>query len=427
MWVAASAWLSRIFSAGAQFVLVRLLLETLGLEEYAVFAVVTGLVAWFNLADFGIGVSVQNRISESRAVQGDARPIALLGRLTALGLLIIGIPVAYLASPYAADFLLSSLTTMDAQQKRWLFFIAASAFSVAGISGIVYKIWYAEQRGYLANLIPALAALLGLVGVWMATQAAPEQRLTLSLIAFVVPTAGFPLVLLLWQLARSDFGLLRHLDGAQIKAGLRHAFGFWVFAVLATITLQMDYVILPRFLSAHDIAVYTILIKVFGLAFFVYNAMLMALWPVLAELQTRRDWPAMSKYLRRYINAGIAGIALFTLMLVFGMPTVLRILAPGQSLEIPRGLLLGFGAYFVMRIWCDTYSTVLQSMSRMRPFWILVPLQAALCAGFQWALAPRIGLYGILVGLFVSFLLTVAWGLPYAVARYTRIAHPAGP
>lgn len=419
-WVALSAWLSRIFSAVAQFVLVRLLLDSIGLDEYAAFAVVTGLAAWFTLADLGIGVSVQNRISEARALKLDSDGIVLLGRVAAIILMLCSIPLAYIASPWASNFLLSSFKTIPTPTLKYLFFIGASGFLVAGISGIVYKIWYAEQRGYLANLIPAGSAFLGLGGVWGATHFPLEQRLLLGTAAFVLPTAILPLGILVYQISKSKFIFLNSITAFQVREVARHAFGFWIFAVMATVTLQIDYVVIPRFLSTSDIAVYTILAKIFGLAFFIYNAMLMALWPVLAEMQMRKEWEAMRKYLRRYILVGIFGVFLFTLCVSLTMPFIFDNLAPGQGLYAPVSLIIFFGVYFAMRVWCDSYGTTLQSMSLMKPFWILVPLQAIICVTLQWILAPRFGLYGVLTGLFLSFLFTVAWGLPYAIRRYTK-------
>ncbi len=56
------------------------------------------------------------------------------------------------------------------------------------------------------------------------------------------------------------------------------------FSSLSIIVLQTDYIVMSQ-LSAADIIKYTVTMKIFGLMFFIYTAVLQALWPVCAELQ----------------------------------------------------------------------------------------------------------------------------------------------
>ena len=62
-YVTFSGWFYRIVMALAQVISIPIILRCLGVDSYAIFAVITGLVAWFNLADLGFGYSIQNHIS----------------------------------------------------------------------------------------------------------------------------------------------------------------------------------------------------------------------------------------------------------------------------------------------------------------------------------------------------------------------------
>jgi hypothetical protein len=61
---------------------------------------------------------------------------------------------------------------------------------------------------------------------------------------------------------------------------------------------------------------------------------------------------------------------------------------------------------------------VLQSISDLRPLWIFAPFQAILSGGFQLLLAPKFGVNGIVMGVMLSFVITVAWALPLATQRH---------
>jgi len=65
-------------------------------------------------------------------------------------------------------------------------------------------------------------------------------------------------------------------------------------------------------------------------------------------------------------------------------------------------------------------AVALQALSEVGIFLKVVPLQALLSIGLQWTLAHRLGLNGILLGLILSFVLTVVWILPMTLRRRIR-------
>ena len=54
----------------------------------------------------------------------------------------------------------------------------------------------------------------------------------------------------------------------------------------------------------------------------------------------------------------------------------------------------------------------LQSRSQLKPFFFLVPIQAALSLFLQYSLASLWGIPGLLGGLSLSYLMTVSFALP---------------
>lgn len=416
--VAGTSWLSRVVSAAVQLVSVRLLLDGLGLQDYAVFALLAGLQGWFLLADFGVGYSAQNHFSEARARGDDVEDVVRAARLLALVLLAVTVPALYLCSPWLGPMLLKAFPWLPDAERARLFFVTGALSIGFAVGGIIYKLWYAQQRGYLANIVPAIAAVVGLAGVTMAGRVALESRLLFSVVAFIAPTAVLPLGVLAVQMLRGCTP--RPAAALPLRPILRRAVGFWCFALMGAITLQIDYVVLSQALGPREIATYSLMTKVFGLVFFVYTALILALWPVFTEMITLHRWAEVAAYLRKYITIGLAFVAACTVALVWAMPVAFRLLAPGQVIAAPVALVLLMGVYWMARVWTDTFSMLLQSVNRIRPFLLLVPVQAVLSGGLQWVLAPRLGLTGIVLGLLASFLLTVAWGLPLAALRVFR-------
>jgi O-antigen/teichoic acid export membrane protein len=185
--------------------------------------------------------------------------------------------------------------------------------------------------------------------------------------------------------------------------------------------LQIDYLIMAQFLAPRQIVEYNLTGKIFNLCFFMYAAILQALWPVCAEAVARHEWDGVLRHMRRYIVVGWILVVCFCCFLVVAMPQLVRILSPKDPVQISVLLIVAFGGYYLLRVWCDTVAMVLQSMSYLRPFWLLVPVQALLCFSLQWLLVPRYGVYGVLLGLCGSFVGTVVWGLPVALRKRWKL------
>ena len=106
--VAASAWISRIGIAAIQIFTIRTLTSYLGEEKYAVYVILYSLLAWCNLSECGVGFSLQNYISESRAAQKDYSVYLRTAFQIIVILFFVFLSIAFLFSSYLQNFLLSN-------------------------------------------------------------------------------------------------------------------------------------------------------------------------------------------------------------------------------------------------------------------------------------------------------------------------------
>ncbi|WP_298439779.1 MATE family efflux transporter [Geobacter sp.] len=417
--VAASGWASRFIVAATGLFTIRLLTQSLGSERYAVYSILGGLQGWFLLIDFGIGVSLQNHISERRARKEPYGEFISEAALLGAVLLAASTVLLYFIAPHFGSALLKEFPFLSPGEKRTDFFIVGLSAMTMAVGSMVYKIWYAEQKGYLANLVPAVASAISLLAVFLVSRSALVDKLFWSLVASFVPLAVFPVLGLVGKMAKCPKNC-RALDPAVLGPLLKRALKFWGFAIMACGVLQIDYLIMSQFLKAPEIVVYNLASKVFNLVFFVYNAVLAAIWPICAEAVATSSWHVVQRYTRKYLVVGGGLIAFATVVFAISMPQLVRLLSPKEPVVVPVLFILLLGFYQMVRVWTDTFAMVLQSMSYLRPFWMFVPMQALLSAGLQLALVPSYGIYGVVVGLIGSFLLTVSWLLPLALQRHIK-------
>lgn len=401
-----------------QFISIRLLTAGLGHEQYAAFAILTGILGWYTLADLGVGTSLQNTISQCRAHKRPYANYLHAVGLIAIALFAISISVLYLLSLYLGPLLLRNFA-FDSDEKVRQLFVSGAFLAAAAIGGIAYKIWYAENRGHLGNIVQAVAAILGLLGLWVVLHLSHRNRLLWSLVAYTGPGAVLAILSLIaaTRVRVCEQKPLRQEDLVRL---FKHGLRFWFFILMAMSVVQIDYVVMSQYLQPSEIVAYAVVTKMFTLVFFMYNSVLSALWPVFSELIALGNWSKAQGYLTHYLSLGIALMLFSTVALVFAMPKVIHLLSPTQAVVIPMTFILLSGFYHVIRIWTDTFAMVLQSMNDMTPFVFFVPIQALLSAAGQVFFVKRYGIYGILIGLICSFCLTVTWMGPLRLYRHFR-------
>lgn len=414
--VATSAWASRGVTTLISLYSIRLLTEELGVQQYAVYSVLVSLMGWFMLADFGMGMSMQNFISASRARKNSySEYIAITSLFVAIiGLCIFGL--VYFFGNALGTALLNQFSFMSQSEKHANFITIATISLGVCFGSHIYRIWYAEQKGHWANLVPALAAFVGLASIYLVSKTQLEDKLFWYLIAGNVWFAVFPAVALISIVGRL-VSLKVILQRAVFMELFKRALQFWLLTFLATAVLQIDYIIMSQFVEANEIAMYSIAMKLFAIGALLYGAVLQAFWPTCSEWVVSQEWDKIESFTTKYVVLMGIFMTMFTVAVVLFREQLLSLLMPAGGIDLPVSFAILMGVTFLVRAWTDIFAIILNSANDLRDvlWWGLI--QAALNVSLQIFLAPRFGVYGITLGLLGSFLLTVSWALPRRVYK----------
>ena len=413
----AAGWIGRIVAALAQFAAIRILTQMLGVDGYGAFAVVTGLLAWFLLADLGLGASLQNHISDQR-VAGRAANDAIWSTSVFLAATTALIAVALaIASPWAGPFMLSTFNVPkdDAQLGFLAFGVIASATATANI---VLKIFFAHHRGYLSHAITTGAAVLGVITLAIVAQLDLSHRLVWAIIGFYLPGWILPALAISHYLLHHRHDLPRcrfGIDLTILRKFWSSARWFVLFAALGALTLNLDYVILSRTVSPAEVAVYSIFAKIYTLVIALLGSVMSAYWPVSSEMVRRRDTTGLARLIRRALLIGTVVTVLVSGGIFFSLDLLGRLLSPDAPLILPLVFVPAFTVYCLLRVWTDTFSMVIASAGKAWVQCLIVPFQAISSLGLGYWLALQYGSIGVVIGIIASYLLTVAWALPLYV------------
>lgn len=409
-------WGGRVVAAVAQLLAVRILTGLLGVEGFGAYAVITGLLAWFMLADLGFGSSLQNHLSRTRVAGGDAAG-AVQSTLSLLALSTLAVIALVLAiSPLVGPFLLSEFPDVSGTQAMIGFAVFGVLASATGAASIAGKICFSEHRGYLAHAMTAGGAVGGLTGLLIVGHLRPPNLFGWVLFAYYTPFLVIQVAFLLW---RYGPGALRpRWSGDRLGALWREARSFLTFGATASLVLNLDFVILAKTVSPTQVATYAVLAKIYALGFFVYYSVLQAYWPVSTEAMSQGDVDSVRRALRKCLLSGVLIVLSMSALLALALPQVESLLAPQGELAIPASLIPLFAGYWLIRVWCDSFGTLIMSAGKTTFLSWIVPVQAIFSLGLGYWGAVSYGVPGFVVGLSLSFVLTVAWALPLFLRRH---------
>ena len=186
--VAISAWISRIGIAIVQIFTIRMLTSYLGEEKYAVYVILYSLLAWCNLSECGVGFSLQNYISESRAAQKDYSVYLKTAFQIIVILFITFLSIAFSFSSYLQNFLLSNYLHISEVKNVNIVLIIISIFIFLTFVNISIKILYAMQRGVIPNILQLVSYIISAILIICLNKYSSDNSfIILALLCFSVP------------------------------------------------------------------------------------------------------------------------------------------------------------------------------------------------------------------------------------------------
>ncbi len=398
----------------------RMLSDSLSIPEYATFVIIMGLAGWFALMDLGIGFATQNAVTE-RLVEGGTAASEVLSAYLMLAVTtsVVALALYVLREPIAA-LLFGKILGDQAYMAGDTFFRSALLLSASASFAVSTKVLYAMHRGFVANAVSAFAPVVGLVLLALGVTSA-QDKVAYAVVALFGPNAFVCCLLAVQQIVKAA----RHrpaLPKATFFNIAKAARGFFVFNVLGAAVLQIDYLVMSQKVSSVEIIQYFTIGKIFFFIAFINQAVLFATWPTLTALYVDKNLAEIRRQIKRLIliSAGVTTVA--TLAILASQDFIGRFLVPGKDLDMRSTVVLGFSAIALIRCVTDPFAIFLQSIGELKPLIAFAAVQSVISVGLQWTLAEALSIEGILLALFLSFVLTTAWGLPLA-ARKLLVKH----
>ncbi len=412
--IAGVGWFARIASAGSGLLTFRELFAAIGAEGVAAIGIIQMIGGWIGLLEIGTGFVSQNYLSKCRA-------FGLPGGRTVAKILIrpiYAIAIAAIVSSASrstwVNFIIEG-NAASALRDQPAALVTAVVIMLVGAVGIpAQRLMFAEGNGVFANLVPAGASVVTLV--WVFTLGIlGSSRLQDYIYATLLPINLTLVAIVLHRIVRGGRG---RENGTQIEMPPWESHrDFTCFNVASTLVLKIDVFILSRVLSAEQLSIYIAVQKLFSLIFLGPQSLLATAHSRFAVFFAKKDWRSIKRLALQYSLVPNVIIIGCTVCAIAFDREIARLISSDVLSSLGWATLSLAGMYYALRLWTDTWATVLLAADRPKVMLLVCLIQGFITIPIIYFCALQWSTPGGYAGLIVSFSVTTVWSLPLAVSR----------
>lgn len=416
---ATATFAARLTTIGASLISVRLIIHSVGPERFGLWTAIISAVALLNFADLGIGNSLLNALSRSRARGDTAEAARLISSATyafvaiAIALTAVLVSLA-LSLDWATAFRVNG--TVAARDATPTLLVVGLALVVALPLTVTARLQLAFQEGYrtqawiIAGQFSAVVCLVGAVRAH-----APLPALAACVLFVPLLAQGFNTAHVFFWARKELAPRISLIDAAATRMLLAKGLLFLFLQLSWTVAFASDNLILDRILGPSAVAGYAIPYQGFSAIAMLATLPLAALWPAFTEAAARRDLDWLRTSVRRTIGGMAAiGVALGAISLLFARPLLGWWV--GHSTHYGTALLWGFALWVPVFCVGSAVAVYLNAMGVVRfqvatvSAMVVANLALSITLVRAWGSAGAI--YGSLISYTVLVAIPCAWYLP---------------
>lgn len=407
--------LTQIIKYAIMLCMVPMLLNHLGREQYGFWLSISAATAFSAFSDLGLGNGIINFLGKSYG-QNDKKSariylssailiisfVAFL--LGSLGFFILAkidwVEFFNLKNPILHDQATSAVLIF------WGFFVVNLPFN------LVKKAQLAYQDDYLNSIWLSISNVLMLIAVFFGVKQNQD------ILYFVSVLAGIPVIIcILNNIYLYGFRWpwicpsIKYFSIPHAKQLLKKSFLFFTFGLAGFMSIQIDTLVIGRYLGADAVPAYTIPLSLFMVITTFIGFFMKPLWPAYREAFVRSEGRWIKKMLRKTLALSLClSISLSALLMIL-MPHILDIWI-GESFYVSKIMIIALAVNCIVNSVSAPISMLLNSSDiiGVRAFFAIIA--AILNLWISIFLVKTIGVSGPIWGTIIAQI-TIGWTISF--------------
>ncbi len=387
---------------------VSLTVTYLGVERFGVWMTVASFAGLLTFLDLGIGNALTNHVAQRAATdKPELLCQTISGGLAFLAM--IGVCMALLLWLIAANLPWEVLVKVD--QPELLLEARQAAMCFALLFGLniftngIQRVFAGMQQAYLGHLATALGSLVACAGLWFA--AAAHQGIPVLLTVMLGSQSAAGLLLLGLLVVRKQFTLGGILGFAKLES--RHLFRagglFFILQIGTMVGWGADSLIISSTLGAAQVAIFSVVQRLFQLATQPLAIMNAPLWGAYADAHVRNDRLFIRKTLKKSMSITLAGATLGAILLLVFHPWLIEKWTHG-TIVVPLLFVATYAVWVILEACGNAFAMFLNGTGIVKQQISVVMLFVVLALPLKFMLVGSMGLMALPLATIAAYVIS---------------------
>ena len=380
-------------------------------EESALIFLLLGYGIWFQLFEFGLSQTLQNKFN----FRSTSIYFLLKFVLVHYGLLLcVGMLVAI--TPYSADLLLGREIIKNNVHGAQVFSIGASILIVASSNTVIQRVLLIVNKGYYGSILLIIQSCITIVGLFI-YQSLNLPSILVGLLVYLGPQV---LVYLPIIIKFAQKVLRKKIKGKQAKTKsiTVDIVGFFGISFLSIIFLGSDYYYVSHYLNPDEIISYYLVSRIFFISYVIYYGYVLHSCRRISIRNNIVEHKSVILILKKSIYVGLFCVStIYILAVILNALGLFDFITYGVRLS---QLLLFFGyVYFMVRVLRDVLLVIIGALDKKNLLYLAYLIEIIIGLGGLYLMAPRYKGLGIFTALFGACLLSFLF-IFYNLIQYKK-------
>lgn len=386
--------ISRVLAILVPLIVVRISLQRLGSETYGLWMAVTSFFSLFAFADLGLGSGLQTKLSRLYGAE-DSRETQMLISCASIVLSIVAILlflVFFLLLPNIDWALLMNAESEQTVAVVGTVVLAVVLSKIANVPlGLVQRVQFALQEGYISNLWSCASSVLSLVVIYIIA------RLEIAPIWIIWGSSFVPILvaainqLVYFHYEHPEFKPKRHmLRKTETYEILKIGIAFMTLSILTTLGLSMDSYIIAQTCGLESVTSYSIGYRIATVMSVASTMLSTPLWAANGDALAKHDYSWVRKTTRKMsqlcLLITLSGSIVF---LIFGNWLIRLWL--GAEVEIPLLLMCGLLFMQIVQAFISPYFMVLNGAGIVKKQIVLFAVYTSISLYIKYFMSIQYG------------------------------------
>ena len=358
----------KVLSTLIGFLMVPLILSYLDTNKYGIWLILSSIIGWFGILDFGIGNGTRNLLGKAWAIKDYslARKIVSSSYAVTAVLVIIWNILFWTINPFIDWINILNIDSTSLNEVKKLISFMFIFISLRMLTCLILPILYVDHRPAMADFIVLLSNIFSFSFILYLSLITKNSLiyigLSLTFFSLIVPFFAS-----IWFF-KNDYKLITpsysQIDFSKIKNLLSQGLNFSILQISTLVLTMTDMLIITQLYGPEEVVPYNIAFKLFSYVIVLFGIVVAPFWASYNEAFHKENFSWIKQVTNKLIKIWFfVSIGVFIMILFSSLIYSFWI---GEKIIIPYSITICMGLYVIFQILNTIFTTFLFSTGKLK-------------------------------------------------------------